>query len=66
MRRILKPIFPKVLCKALGMILIVGLGAVQAQEVSIAQGGTYTGCDFFFVAKRRPRMGASWVITPAI
>jgi gliding motility-associated-like protein len=49
MRRILKPIFPKVLCKALGMILIVGLGAVQAQEVSIAQGGTYTGCDFFFV-----------------
>ena len=31
------------------MVLFAGLGAAQAQEVSIAQGGTYTGCDFFFV-----------------
>ena len=45
----LKPIFPWALCKALGLVLMVGLGAAQAQEVSIAQGGTYTGCEFFFV-----------------
>ncbi len=45
----LKPIFPRAFCKALGMVLFAGLGAAQAQEVSIAQGGTYTGCDFFFV-----------------
>ena len=45
----LKPIFPKALCKALGMVLLAGLGTAHAQEVSISQGGTYTGCDFFFV-----------------
>ena len=31
------------------MVLLAGLGTAHAQEVSISQGGTYTGCDFFFV-----------------
>ena len=45
----LKPNFSSALCKVLGVLCFLGWGAVQGQEVSISQGGTYTGCDFFFV-----------------
>ena len=48
MTRILKPDASRLLCKAAGILLFLG-GTVSAQEVSISQGGTYTGCDFFFV-----------------
>ena len=49
MLEILKPNMTSALCKALGLLLVLSAGTMRAQEVSISQGGTYTGCDFFFV-----------------
>lgn len=50
MHRMLKPItLGSARCKVLALLALFGWAAAQAQEVSISQGGTYTGCDFFFV-----------------
>ena len=36
--------------RILALLAFAGLSlSVWSQEVSISQGGTYTGCDFFFV-----------------
>ena len=36
--------------RILALLAFVGLSlSMWSQEVSISQGGTYTGCDFFFV-----------------
>ena len=49
MQGTLKPALVRMLCKAWVLAFTLAAGSLGAQEVSISEGGVYTGCDFFFV-----------------